>query len=651
LAAFVQDRAPTRPSSYLAKVLTKARKLSERHEYENALSLLRALAKEPSLQRTDVEKVSRRIDRIHTRKEANKRLAENDVRRAKALFAKQKYQDAYQLLQAIPEILRSREARQLSREAADAMDLIRELVAQIRLDYKRPRLSAAAKKLSQLVALQSHNSFAAAMALRLKKALIRSAKARLRNGDHHGATQHLNWIPAEDRDDDVCRLLRLASQGTRHFACILKKDELAADSMSDDGVRDDGVRDDGVRDDGVRDDGVPDDGVPDEAGAGSSEESANDIRPLPGDQPPLIVTETPRITAAPSRRIANHRISIAEPNRDSKQSTCPTKPEQSPQVNVVAGPPAVAVEPPSKQVTRNKQDAIVKRKAVPTDVDDANRRRKTPARRVASSLSGGIGQLIGSSFKQRTAPFAVAVYGHIVLLLVLLRCMLSPPVADEPALILAASFTEPDTAAEIPFEVIPPPVSEEIEPTEEIESEQFDPEEVAMEDAPLEVAVPVLDMLADSAIDTATPVAVQGTASEDSTSTGRRSQKSNGSERPEPKPLVGPPHAVIDGNFAVWASPPNPRPGQSYAIYIRIRLPDRIHEYRRNDLSGFLVGTDGYRKSLGSERDDLVPLVDNTVTMAIPVVAANVVVADTILIRTKYLRQQKAIRLIYDHTR
>lgn len=63
---------------------------------------------------------------------------------------------------------------------------------------------------------------------------------------------------------------------------------------------------------------------------------------------------------------------------------------------------------------------------------------------------------------------------------------------------------------------------------------------------------------------------------------------------PQPQPPPVPQQAVTQGSFTVWANPPNPVEGQPYNIHVRVKLPSNVNQYARNDLSGTLVGTDGY---------------------------------------------------------
>jgi len=68
-----------------------------------------------------------------------------------------------------------------------------------------------------------------------------------------------------------------------------------------------------------------------------------------------------------------------------------------------------------------------------------------------------------------------------------------------------------------------------------------------------------------------------------------------------PAPL--PPGAIVQGSFTVFADPPHPMEGQEYFVHIRIKLPATLSSYSRGDLSGTLVGTDGYTHTIGYDAD------------------------------------------------
>ncbi len=64
---------------------------------------------------------------------------------------------------------------------------------------------------------------------------------------------------------------------------------------------------------------------------------------------------------------------------------------------------------------------------------------------------------------------------------------------------------------------------------------------------------------------------------------------------PAPQP---PANAIVKGSFSVWATPSRPAQGEDYIIHIQIKLPSQTMNYYRNDLSGTLIGTDGYSQTI-----------------------------------------------------
>lgn len=107
--------------------------------------------------------------------------------------------------------------------------------------------------------------------------------------------------------------------------------------------------------------------------------------------------------------------------------------------------------------------------------------------------------------------------------------------------------------------------------------------------------------------------------------------------------LPTPPSAVILGNFSVWTEPDNPDPGQPYRIVIQIRLPEGTRVYPVSDLEGVVVGSDGYRKPIPGSTSGTLPIQGGSVRYYVPVVSADEKVEDTILIRSKMLKETQKL--------
>ncbi|MCA9210933.1 MAG: hypothetical protein KDA55_21390, partial [Planctomycetales bacterium] len=108
-----------------------------------------------------------------------------------------------------------------------------------------------------------------------------------------------------------------------------------------------------------------------------------------------------------------------------------------------------------------------------------------------------------------------------------------------------------------------------------------------------------------------------------------------------------PPHAVTSGNFTAWTEPPLPLPGQPYRIVIMVRLPLRVKEYPSDDLTGVVVGSDGYRKIIRGSPYEMLPIDHHTARIEIPVVGSERGYKDTIMVQSKILRERRNLELTY----
>ena len=128
--------------------------------------------------------------------------------------------------------------------------------------------------------------------------------------------------------------------------------------------------------------------------------------------------------------------------------------------------------------------------------------------------------------------------------------------------------------------------------------------------------------------------------------------------------------AVTKGSFTAWTEPANPKPFENYLIVIEIRLPEGTRAFRLNDLSGDVRGTDDYRQRIpydagapmasavstpeGLRRirsSDQVDVVANKVQLVIKVPGAGrKLVRDTIRIRSRRLREEQELSLVFGQT-
>jgi hypothetical protein len=124
--------------------------------------------------------------------------------------------------------------------------------------------------------------------------------------------------------------------------------------------------------------------------------------------------------------------------------------------------------------------------------------------------------------------------------------------------------------------------------------------------------------------------------------------------------------AVTKGSFTAWAEPNAPKPGQRYLIVIEVRLPNDIKRYRTADLVGEVKGSDKYRQRIPYDkvaptasaastteglkiinRSSVLDVVNNKVQLIIRVPGAARMVRDTISIRSRRLREEQELVLIF----
>lgn len=124
---------------------------------------------------------------------------------------------------------------------------------------------------------------------------------------------------------------------------------------------------------------------------------------------------------------------------------------------------------------------------------------------------------------------------------------------------------------------------------------------------------------------------------------------------------------VSKGSFSAWTVPEDPEPRKDYMIVIRIRLPEKTRLYRISDLSGKVEGSDFYvqhlpfdpnRKDLGarSERggqvirlrsSDRLRVINNHVQIMIPVMGGDSLVRDTIHVRSRMLKEDQTLEIVF----
>lgn len=105
--------------------------------------------------------------------------------------------------------------------------------------------------------------------------------------------------------------------------------------------------------------------------------------------------------------------------------------------------------------------------------------------------------------------------------------------------------------------------------------------------------------------------------------------------------------AVTKGSFTAWTVPEDPAPGQDYLIVIQIKLPNHIKEYPSKDLSGKVVGTDGYHQLIPGRAPEFLPLKEQQTQIAIHVPGADRLVKDMIVIESRRLKERQVLEIVF----
>lgn len=111
--------------------------------------------------------------------------------------------------------------------------------------------------------------------------------------------------------------------------------------------------------------------------------------------------------------------------------------------------------------------------------------------------------------------------------------------------------------------------------------------------------------------------------------------------------MPAPGKAVSKGSFTAWTVPEDPRPGQDYVIIIQIKLPRELRRYPRSDLSGNVVGTDGYRQTIPEPATGHLAVRDSVSQLVVPVPGAAKLVKDKIEVESKMLKERQTLEIVF----
>lgn len=106
-----------------------------------------------------------------------------------------------------------------------------------------------------------------------------------------------------------------------------------------------------------------------------------------------------------------------------------------------------------------------------------------------------------------------------------------------------------------------------------------------------------------------------------------------------------PGHAQTKGSFTAWADPRDPKPDENYHIVIQVRLPSGVKKYRAADLTGRVIGTDGYRQPIRFDPTEQTDVEDGVVELRIFVPGGARKVRDTVKVESKVLREKQTFEI------
>ena len=257
------------------------------------------------------------------------------------------------------------------------------------------------------------------------------------------------------------------------------------------------------------------------------------------------------------------------------------------------------------------------------------------------------------------ASWGVSVLVHLVILAVCAIPVISHVTRNEP---LIATVVAEASGGGSPFG-LPEMINTELAPA------------LPLANAPLEQATPDLAAVETLAVSKAlfgTPQGEggEGTAAGSGTGAG---EVGHGTMQFVPK------NAVRAGSFAAWTTPvfdnrfprpfgaPDPQPGdpprplQKYWITIQLKVPEGRRRFPVRDLTGEIIGTDGYTQKIPdhtfelTDEGKLLPLgrrkvvrvVDGVVQFVVVVPGARDLVKDTIVVKSKLLKEEQEMELVF----
>ena len=184
--------------------LDQARALAAAHRYERAIGLLRSVAAldDPRFAAL-AETALPEILRTEAAEKRQKKLAAIALQQGEELLAGRSYEAAMQVLDSIPEPMRTQEINDCLERAQNQWKELLALSGEIRTLIEAKRTNELFPKLERLLALKPDHPQAQKLATQLREQLLAAATKRLNEHLYADALKLLEQIPAFARNEEV----------------------------------------------------------------------------------------------------------------------------------------------------------------------------------------------------------------------------------------------------------------------------------------------------------------------------------------------------------------------------------------------------------------------------------------------------------------
>ncbi len=187
----------------LIQKLAQAREFAATHHYGQAIQLLGVLVSRGKESAEVAAAAAAEIPQLHLREKRQKELAALTYQQGLDLLAGRAYEAAVEVLESIPEPLRTREINDCLERAQSQWKEVLALGGEIRTLVEARRTSELFPKLERMLALKPNHPQAQKVATQLREQFLAAATRRLNDHLYADALKLLEQIPAFARNEEV----------------------------------------------------------------------------------------------------------------------------------------------------------------------------------------------------------------------------------------------------------------------------------------------------------------------------------------------------------------------------------------------------------------------------------------------------------------